>query len=47
VTDKLIGKTASNRKYRRLIRRCCAWLDEEAKPYGADHFAALSEAQRE
>ncbi len=37
----------SSRRYRRLLRKGCDWLDKEAGKYGAKDFSVLSPARRE
>jgi len=47
VPDSIISKSASDRKYRRLIKKGCDWLDKMAKQYNAESFASLSDADRQ
>jgi hypothetical protein len=47
VAEKIIAEAARDSSYRQRIDQGCGWLDQQAVKYGASHFAALSEAQRE
>ena len=47
VTEQMLSRMEANPRSRQFITQGCAWLDAQAKQYGAAHFAALSDAQRE
>jgi hypothetical protein len=47
VAEKIAVKAAADRDYRELVEQGCDWLDKQARQYGADRFASLSEPQRE
>lgn len=47
VPDSLILKSAADKKYRRLIKKGCDWLDSTAKQYSAEGFASLSDVDRQ
>lgn len=47
VAEAMVAKAKSDTSYQRLLQQGCDWLDEQARQYGAAHFAALREAERE
>lgn len=47
VPQMIISKSKSDRKYRRLIKKGCHWLDKQAGYFNADSFAMLNEQNRE
>ncbi|UCE78583.1 MAG: gluconate 2-dehydrogenase subunit 3 family protein [Nitrospiraceae bacterium] len=47
VHEMIISKTRTDRKYRRLIKKGCRWLDTEAGSFNADRFASLGELNRQ
>ena len=47
VPGMIISKSKTDRKYRRLIKKGCGWLDAQAKYSNADRFASLDEDNRQ
>ncbi len=47
VPEMIISKSTSDRKYRRLIRKGCRWLDAQAGYFNGDSFASLDEHNRQ
>lgn len=47
VPAQVAARAASNESYQSLLTKGCAWLDEQARQHGAEHFAALDADQRE
>lgn len=43
---RMISRAEGDRKYRRLIKKGCHWLDRAAGKYNVQNFPALSEAER-
>jgi hypothetical protein len=47
IPNRIIAKTETDRKYRRLIKKGCHWLDGKAKEYQTENFASLRYPDRE
>ncbi len=47
VPEMIISKSETSRKYRRLLKKGCSWLDKQAGQFNADKFTALSETDRQ